>query len=97
MGPWVTTADEADPGKPLHLMTRVNGEMRQDDTTERLIWDFAELIRYISMFTTLKPGDLILTGTPTGVGARTPIRRCGSSPATCWRSRCRRSACCGTR
>jgi 2-keto-4-pentenoate hydratase/2-oxohepta-3-ene-1,7-dioic acid hydratase in catechol pathway len=68
MGPWVTTTDDADPGKPLHLMTRVNGETRQDDTTARLIWDFPELIRYISMFTTLKPGDLILTGTPTGAG-----------------------------
>jgi 2-keto-4-pentenoate hydratase/2-oxohepta-3-ene-1,7-dioic acid hydratase in catechol pathway len=68
MGPWVTTVDEADPAKPLHLTTRVNGETRQDDTTARLIWDFPELIRYISMFTTLKAGDLILTGTPTGAG-----------------------------
>jgi 2-keto-4-pentenoate hydratase/2-oxohepta-3-ene-1,7-dioic acid hydratase in catechol pathway len=68
MGPWVTTVDEADPAKPLHLTTRVNGETRQDDTTARLIWDFPELIRYISMFTTLKGGDLILTGTPTGAG-----------------------------
>jgi 2-keto-4-pentenoate hydratase/2-oxohepta-3-ene-1,7-dioic acid hydratase in catechol pathway len=69
IGPWVVTADELDPGKPLHLMTRVNGEHRQDDSTARLIWDFAELIRYISMFTTLKAGDLILTGTPTGSGS----------------------------
>jgi 2-keto-4-pentenoate hydratase/2-oxohepta-3-ene-1,7-dioic acid hydratase in catechol pathway len=68
MGPWVATIDEVDPGKPLHLMTRVNGAMRQDDTTARLIWDFPELIRYISTFTRLKPGDLILTGTPTGAG-----------------------------
>jgi 2-keto-4-pentenoate hydratase/2-oxohepta-3-ene-1,7-dioic acid hydratase in catechol pathway len=68
MGPWVTTTDEANPAKPLHLMTRVNGETRQDDTTERLIWDMPELIRYISTFTHLKPGDLILTGTPTGAG-----------------------------
>jgi 2-keto-4-pentenoate hydratase/2-oxohepta-3-ene-1,7-dioic acid hydratase in catechol pathway len=69
VGPWVVTADEVDPAKPLHLTTRVNGELRQDDTTERLIWDFPELIRYITMFTTLKPGDLILTGTPTGSGS----------------------------
>jgi 2-keto-4-pentenoate hydratase/2-oxohepta-3-ene-1,7-dioic acid hydratase in catechol pathway len=68
MGPWVTTVDAADPRKPLHLTTRVNGETRQDDTTGRLIWDFPELIRYISTFTTLKAGDLILTGTPTGAG-----------------------------
>jgi 2-keto-4-pentenoate hydratase/2-oxohepta-3-ene-1,7-dioic acid hydratase in catechol pathway len=69
IGPWIVTADEVDPGKPLHLTVRVNGEVRQDDTTERLIWDFAELIRYISTFTTLKPGDVILTGTPTGSGS----------------------------
>jgi 2-keto-4-pentenoate hydratase/2-oxohepta-3-ene-1,7-dioic acid hydratase in catechol pathway len=69
MGPWIATADEVDPRKPLHLTTRVNGAVRQDDTTERLIWDFPELIRYITMFTTLKPGDLILTGTPTGSGS----------------------------
>src|SRR5215510_2229296 len=69
IGPWITTADELDPTKPLHLTTRVNGDVRQDDTTERLIWDFPELIRYISMFTTLKAGDLILTGTPTGSGS----------------------------
>jgi 2-keto-4-pentenoate hydratase/2-oxohepta-3-ene-1,7-dioic acid hydratase in catechol pathway len=69
IGPWIVTADELDPGKPLHLTTRVNGDVRQDDTTERLIWDFAELVRYITMFTTLKPGDVILTGTPTGSGS----------------------------
>jgi 2-keto-4-pentenoate hydratase/2-oxohepta-3-ene-1,7-dioic acid hydratase in catechol pathway len=68
LGPWVTTADEVDPGTPLHLMTRVNGALRQDDTTDRLTWDFAELIRYVTMFTTLKPGDLVFTGTPTGAG-----------------------------
>src|SRR5215471_1240005 len=69
IGPWIVTTDELDPGKPLHLTTRVNGEVRQDDSTARLIWDFAELIRYITMFTTLKAGDLILTGTPTGSGS----------------------------
>jgi 2-keto-4-pentenoate hydratase/2-oxohepta-3-ene-1,7-dioic acid hydratase in catechol pathway len=69
IGPWIVTADEIDPGKPLHLTTRVNGEIRQDDSTARLIWDFSELIRYITMFTTLKAGDLILTGTPTGSGS----------------------------
>lgn len=68
LGPWIVTADEVDPGKPLHLMTRVNGELRQDDSTARLTWDFAWLISYISTFTTLKPGDLIWTGTPTGAG-----------------------------
>jgi 2-keto-4-pentenoate hydratase/2-oxohepta-3-ene-1,7-dioic acid hydratase in catechol pathway len=68
LGPWISTADEVDPGKPLRVMTRVNGELRQDDTTDRLTWGFAWLINYISTFATLKPGDLIWTGTPTGAG-----------------------------
>jgi 2-keto-4-pentenoate hydratase/2-oxohepta-3-ene-1,7-dioic acid hydratase in catechol pathway len=69
IGPWIVTSDELDPGKPLHLTSRVNGEPRQDDTTDRLMWGFAWLINYISTFTTLKPGDHILTGTPTGAGS----------------------------
>ena len=68
LGPWIVPADDLDPGKPLHLMTRVNGELRQDDSTDRLTWGFAWLINYISTFATLKPGDLIWTGTPTGAG-----------------------------
>jgi 2-keto-4-pentenoate hydratase/2-oxohepta-3-ene-1,7-dioic acid hydratase in catechol pathway len=69
MGPWIVPADDLNPAQPLRLTTRVNGVVRQDDTTARLIWDFPELIRYITTFTTLKPGDLILTGTPTGAGS----------------------------
>jgi 2-keto-4-pentenoate hydratase/2-oxohepta-3-ene-1,7-dioic acid hydratase in catechol pathway len=68
LGPWIVTSDEVDPAKPLHLTTKVNGEMRQDDTTDRLTWGFAWLINYISTFATLRPGDLIWTGTPTGAG-----------------------------
>ena len=68
LGPWIVPADEVAPGKPLHLMTRVNGELRQDDNTERLTWDFSWLIAYITQFATLKPGDLIFTGTPVGAG-----------------------------
>jgi len=68
VGPWIVTSDELDPAKPLHLTTRVNGELRQDDCTDRLTWGFAWLINYISTFATLKPGDLIWTGTPTGAG-----------------------------
>jgi 2-keto-4-pentenoate hydratase/2-oxohepta-3-ene-1,7-dioic acid hydratase in catechol pathway len=68
LGPWIVPADEVNPGAGLHLMTRVNGELRQDDNTERLTWDFAWLIAYITQFTTLKPGDLIFTGTPVGAG-----------------------------
>jgi 2-keto-4-pentenoate hydratase/2-oxohepta-3-ene-1,7-dioic acid hydratase in catechol pathway len=68
LGPWVVTTDEVDPAKPFRVMTRVNGELRQDDTTDRLTWGFAWLINYISTFATLKPGDYIWTGTPTGAG-----------------------------
>jgi 5-carboxymethyl-2-hydroxymuconate isomerase len=70
MGPWMVTSDELSPEKPLHLTTRVNGEVRQNDTTENLIFDFPALISYISSFTTLMPGDLIVSGTPVGAGAR---------------------------
>src|SRR5205807_332672 len=56
--------------KPLHLITKVNGEIRQDDTTANLIFSFADLLAYITIFTTLKPGDIIVTGTPVGAGAR---------------------------
>jgi 2-keto-4-pentenoate hydratase/2-oxohepta-3-ene-1,7-dioic acid hydratase in catechol pathway len=68
IGPWIVTPDELDPAKPLRLQTRVNSEIRQQDSTDRLTWGFAWLINYISTFATLKPGDLIWTGTPTGAG-----------------------------
>jgi 2-keto-4-pentenoate hydratase/2-oxohepta-3-ene-1,7-dioic acid hydratase in catechol pathway len=70
LGPWMVTAEEIDFARPLHLTTRVNGELRQDDTTANLIFSFADLIVYVTTFMTLKPGDLIVTGTPTGAGAR---------------------------
>jgi len=70
LGPWMVTADDIDPDKPLHLTTKVNGETRQDDTTANLIFSFADLLAYITIFTTLKPGDIIVTGTPVGAGAR---------------------------
>ena len=66
LGPWVETG--LDTAKPLRVTTKVNGELRQDDTTDRLTWGFAWLISYISTFATLKPGDYIWTGTPTGAG-----------------------------
>lgn len=68
LGPWIVPANELNPTLPLHLMTRVNGQVRQDDWTERLTWNFAWLISYITQFTTLKPGDVIFTGTPVGAG-----------------------------
>ena len=52
------------------LTTRVNGEIRQSDNTSRMIFPIREQIAYISTFTTLQPGDVIVTGTPTGAGAR---------------------------
>jgi 2-keto-4-pentenoate hydratase/2-oxohepta-3-ene-1,7-dioic acid hydratase in catechol pathway len=69
IGPWIVTADAAPEG-PLRLKTRVNGEERQNDTTDRLLFPFDFLISYLSTFTTLEPGDVILTGTPNGAGAR---------------------------
>lgn len=75
MGPWLVTADEFDPRAPLTVTTRVNGEIRQHDTTANLMFPFDELIRYISTWTTLQPGDVISTGTPIGAGVRfTPPR-----------------------
>jgi 2-keto-4-pentenoate hydratase/2-oxohepta-3-ene-1,7-dioic acid hydratase in catechol pathway len=70
LGPWlVPYADESEIAD-VRLTTRVNGETRQDDRTSRLIFGFRYLINYISTFTTLVPGDVIVTGTPTGAGAR---------------------------
>jgi 5-carboxymethyl-2-hydroxymuconate isomerase len=70
VGPWLVTADEFARFDDLRVRTRVNGEPRQDDTTANLMFDFAYLISYLSSFTTLQPGDLIVTGTPTGAGIR---------------------------
>ena len=69
IGPWIVTADAMPPG-PLRVKTRVNGEERQNDTTDRLLFPFDYLISYLSAFCTLEPGDIILTGTPNGAGAR---------------------------
>jgi 2-keto-4-pentenoate hydratase/2-oxohepta-3-ene-1,7-dioic acid hydratase in catechol pathway len=67
-GPWITTADEvADPGA-LALRTWVNGELRQDSSTSDLIFGVGEIVDFLSETCTLEPGDLILTGTPSGVG-----------------------------
>jgi len=64
IGPWIATADEVDLTKPLHLTVKVNGEVTQDDTTASMIKSFAELIAYVSTFMTLRPGDILVTGTP---------------------------------
>lgn len=70
LGPWLVTPDELDPMDELRLLTRVNGEERQNDTTSNLMFPFDYLISYLSTFFRLKPGDLIATGTPNGAGAR---------------------------
>ena len=70
IGPWIATADEFDGYDALTVTTRVNGEVRQHDSTGRLMFPFAYLIHYVSTWTTLEPGDIISTGTPTGAGAR---------------------------
>lgn len=70
MGPWLVPFEDESQLADIRLTTRVNGEVRQDDRTSRMIFSFRYLISYISTFTTLAPGDVIVTGTPTGAGAR---------------------------
>ena len=70
LGPWIVPYTSEAQIADIRLTTRVNGETRQDDRTSRLIFGFRYLISYISTFTTLVPGDVIVTGTPTGAGAR---------------------------
>lgn len=70
IGPWLVTIDEFDDLDSLHLVTRVNGEVRQDATTAAMRFGIEYLINYLSTFVTLRPGDVICTGTPTGAGAR---------------------------
>jgi 2-keto-4-pentenoate hydratase/2-oxohepta-3-ene-1,7-dioic acid hydratase in catechol pathway len=67
-GPWVTTADEVPDAERLRITSHVNGELRQDSTTADLIFGPRALVDFISETCTLEPGDLILTGTPSGVG-----------------------------
>jgi 2-keto-4-pentenoate hydratase/2-oxohepta-3-ene-1,7-dioic acid hydratase in catechol pathway len=70
LGPWLVPYSDEAQIADIRLTTKVNGEIRQDDRTSRLIFPFRYLINYISTFTTLVPGDVIVTGTPTGAGAR---------------------------
>jgi 2-keto-4-pentenoate hydratase/2-oxohepta-3-ene-1,7-dioic acid hydratase in catechol pathway len=70
IGPWMVTADECPGFADVKVTTRVNGEVRQNDTTAHLLFSFAALVAYISTWTQLTPGDVIATGTPIGAGAR---------------------------
>jgi len=72
-GPWMVTTDELKDITKQTLTTRLNGVVKQQATIDMMIFDIPEQIAYISSFTALKPGDVIVTGTPGGVGfARTP-------------------------
>ncbi|HEV2574933.1 MAG TPA: fumarylacetoacetate hydrolase family protein [Beijerinckiaceae bacterium] len=66
LGPCITTADEIGDPQALMLKTRINGELRQSSTTAEMIWSCAELIHFFSVNFTLKPGMMIITGTPAG-------------------------------
>jgi len=70
IGPWIVTSDEVENFDDLRVTTRVNGDVRQDDSTANLLFPFRYLINYLSTFYLLKPGDIVATGTPTGAGAR---------------------------
>ncbi|MBV9560700.1 MAG: fumarylacetoacetate hydrolase family protein [Bradyrhizobium sp.] len=70
LGPWIVPYTDESQIADIRLTTRVNGETRQDDRTSRLIFPLRYLLNYISTFITLVPGDVIVTGTPTGAGAR---------------------------
>ena len=69
IGPYIVTADEVGTA-PLRVTTRVNGEERQNDTSDRMLFSISYLISYLSTFCSLEPGDVIFSGTPSGAGAR---------------------------
>ena len=69
-GPWMVTADEIPPNTKMTLSCRLNGQQMQHATTEQMIFRIPKIIEYVSTWTTLVPGDVLVTGTPGGVGAR---------------------------
>jgi acylpyruvate hydrolase len=73
-GPWMVTADELPPGaKSLKIQSRLNGQVMQSDNTDNMMFPIAETIAYVTQGLTLEPGDIVFTGTPSGVGhARKP-------------------------
>ncbi|PZG24406.1 2-hydroxyhepta-2,4-diene-1,7-dioate isomerase [Micromonospora craterilacus] len=72
LGPWLVTADEVPDPQQLGLRLSVNGTRRQDGNTKNMIFGVAEIIRYVSQFMVLEPGDVINTGTPAGVALGLP-------------------------
>jgi 2-keto-4-pentenoate hydratase/2-oxohepta-3-ene-1,7-dioic acid hydratase in catechol pathway len=69
LGPWLVTADEVDDPQNMRLWTRVNGEARQDGNTSDMVFGFAQLIAYVTELVSLRPGDVLTTGSPHGVAA----------------------------
>lgn len=67
-GPWLVSSDEIAPGQVMHMQTILNGQVLQDTTTDKMIHSIPRQIAYISAFIPLEPGDVIVTGTPGGVG-----------------------------
>ncbi len=88
VGPWIVTRDEIPDPQNLQLSTRVNGELRQNNTTGKMIWNCAQLIAFFSTFVTLRPGVVISTGTPGGtawgtdpeLGGKKPMRKDVTAP-----------------
>ncbi|MDH5797129.1 MAG: fumarylacetoacetate hydrolase family protein [Paracoccaceae bacterium] len=75
VGPWLVTADAVPDPQKLHLTMSLNGDIQQDSNTSDMIFSVAEIISYMSRFMALRPGDIIATGTPEGVGmGQTPQR-----------------------
>ena len=68
LGPWLVTADEVPDPQALRLWLDVDGERMQESSTAEMVFPVAQLISYVSHFMPLLPGDVILTGTPAGVG-----------------------------
>jgi 2,4-diketo-3-deoxy-L-fuconate hydrolase len=68
IGPWLVTADELQNPQTLDLELKVNGEVKQKSNTEDMIFPVAQIVSYLSQFMTLLPGDVVITGTPAGVG-----------------------------
>lgn len=68
LGPWMVTTDEQNDPTQFHLQTRLNGDVLQDSSVDDLCFDIPQLIEYCSIWTPLEPGDILVTGTPGGVG-----------------------------
>lgn len=76
LGPWLVTLDGFDDPQDLALRTWVNGDLRQEDRTSQLVHPVVDIVSYLSHQTTLFPGDVIMTGTPGGVGGRRGLYLC---------------------